>query len=280
MENRALGKGLSALIPERQKDAAENAAHVKTSRIKDNSLQPRADFDRAQLDSLIASIKEKGVLQPILVRRRGDGFEVIAGERRLRAARELHMEEVPVVIRDVDDKEALVLALVENIQREELNPIEEAHAFKRLIEEFNFTQDDIAQSVSKDRSTIGNIVRLLKLPAEIQKSVADGLLTFGHARALLGIENQSALMHAYLEIIKKDLSVRELEGIIKRTNKHVPKRRTGSAGENPYIIDIQEDMQRLLGTKVRIKSRKKRGMIEIEFYSPADLERIWDMMKR
>ena len=190
MENRALGKGLSALIPDGANlQKGESVKFVKTIEIKENLFQPRTKFDSERLSDLISSIKEKGVLQPILVRRKDDGYEVIAGERRLRAARALAIDEVPVIIKTVSDQEALVLALVENIQREELNAIEAAHAFKRLIEDFNFTQDAVAQSVGKDRSTVANFLRLLKLSAEIQKAVADEKISMGHARALLGVED-------------------------------------------------------------------------------------------
>ena len=190
MENRALGKGLSALIPEKNLSPnVDSVFRVKLSEIKENSLQPRTVYDDNKLSDLILSIKEKGVLQPILIRSRDSGYEVIAGERRLRAARALGMEEVPVIVKSVNDGEALVLALVENIQREDLNAIEEARAFNRLMLEFNFTQEKIAQSVGKDRSTVSNILRLLKLPQEIQESVFDGRISEGHARALLGVEN-------------------------------------------------------------------------------------------
>ena len=282
MENRALGKGLSALIPDRiHEGKTDKISYLKIQEIQNNTLQPRSDFKKADLDDLKASIKEKGVLQPILVRQREQGYEVVAGERRLRAARELNMEEVPAVIRDISDNEALVLALVENIQREELNPIEEAQAFSRLINEFNYTQDTIAKSVGKDRSTISNILRLLKLPIEIQKSVVEGLLTFGHARALLAVNNESEQMHLYLDILKRNLSVRELENIIKgdfakgaHKKKSVSKKQKDS-----YIIAAEEDMQRMLGTKVRIKAKKKRGTIEIDYYSHDDFNRIFEIVK-
>jgi len=281
MENRALGKGLSALIPEKtQLDASETIAHIKTAQIKNNNMQPRTAFDKSALADLVASIKEKGVLQPILVRKKGAGYEVVAGERRLRAARQLGMPEVPAVIRDVDDKEALVIALVENIQREELNPVEEAHAFQRLIDEFNFTQDAVAQAVGKDRSTISNILRLLKLPKEIQKSIAEGLFSFGHARTLLAIESDGERMRLYLHVMKHDTSVRELEQLVKRGAVGKGKKKKMPDSRDPYVVAIEEDMQKILGTKVRITSQKKRGKIEIEFYSPTDLERICHILKK
>ena len=192
MENRALGKGLSALIPEKQKDGASDfVTFLDINAIKENTLQPRYNFDREKQDDLVASIKEKGVLQPILVRKKDDQYIVIAGERRLRAARSLSLEKVPVIVKDVSETEALILALIENIQREELNPIEEAEGFRRLINEFNLSQDDVAQAVGKNRSTITNFLRLLKLPEDIKKAIFDGALSVGHARALLSVESEA-----------------------------------------------------------------------------------------
>ncbi len=274
MEGRALGKGLSALIPEKSAKE-EDVLHIKVSEIRNNSLQPRINYDEEKIAELIQSIKEKGVLQPILVRQKDQGYEIIAGERRLRAARALKLEKVPVIIKNVNDQEALVLALVENIQREELNPIEEAQAFSRLINEFSFTQDSVAQSVGKDRSTISNLVRLLKLPEDIQKSVFDGKLSMGHARALLGTEDALLQKKIFQQIISKQLSVREAENLIRFSGKTASgaKKKT-SLTKDSYLIVIEEEFQRALGTKVRILAQKKRGKIAIEYYSAEDLDRI------
>src|SRR3989338_2764231 len=182
MESRALGKGLSALIPEKiNLDKPGLVTFVRTIDLVENPNQPRIAFDSEKLSDLISSIKEKGVLQPILVRRKDEGYEVVAGERRLRAARALGMDEVPVVVKNLNDEESLVVALIENLQREELNAIESAKAFKRLIDDFNFTQYIVAQQVAKDRSTVTNFLRLLKLPGEIQKGISDGKISMGHA---------------------------------------------------------------------------------------------------
>lgn len=281
MENRALGKGLSALIPDRTRlEKSEKVSFIKTSEIKENPFQPRTNYNDAKLSELIASIKEKGVIQPILVRQAGNTYEVIAGERRLRAARSLKIEEIPVIVKAVSDQEALVLALVENIQREELNAIEEARAFKRLIEDFNFTQDAVAQSVGKDRSTISNLLRLLKLPEEIQKSVFNEEISEGHARALLSVENGPAQKKLFDLTIKKTLSVRELENLIRSGIKGSARRLINKTGaKDHYVIVIEEDLQRILGTKVRINAQKKRGKIVIEYYSSDDLERIMNIIK-
>lgn len=283
MENRALGKGLSALIPEKTNiEKEENVRYVKTIEIKENALQPRTKFDSEKLSDLIASIKEKGVLQPILVRKKDNAYEVIAGERRLRAARALAMDEVPVVVKTVNDQEALVLALVENIQREELNAIEEAHAFKRLVEDFKFTQDVVAQSVGKDRSTITNSLRLLKLPVEIQHGVSDEKISMGHARALLGLEDSDLQKKLFHRTVKDGLSVRELENLIKPDVNRSGKRKKVIASHqvDAYLAAIEEDLQKTLGTKVRIQAQKKRGKIIIEYYSTADLDRITEIIKK
>ncbi len=282
MESRALGKGLSALISNNPELArTETVRFLKTAVIKDNSFQPRANYDEQKLAQLIESIKEKGVLQPILVREKDDGYEVVAGERRLRAARQLNIAEIPVIIKKISDQEALVLALVENIQREELNPLEEAQAFKKLIEDFGFTQDSVAQSVGKDRSTISNQLRLLKLPEEIQKSLFDGQLSEGHARALLAIESFAQQKEIFQYTISSELSVRELEKIIREGWTSGSRReRAKSVTRDHNIIALEENLQRSLGTKVRINAKKKRGKIIIEYYSNEDLDRLIDRLTK
>lgn len=280
MENKALGKGLSALIPEREEKRGEAVLYLKTSVLKDNSLQPRTNYDDAKLNELKASIKEKGIFQPILVREKNGNYEVVAGERRLRAARALGLEEVPAIVKKVNDQEALVISLVENIQREELNPIEEAEAFKRLIEEFNYTQDAVAQSVGKDRSTISNTLRLLKLPKDMQASIYNGTISFGHARALLGVESIAEQKRLYALTIKKNLSVRELESLARGESKISSRREKIKKGQDHEIVALQEELQRTLGTKVRLQHQKKRGKIIIEYYSIDDLERILKIIKK
>ncbi len=280
MENRALGKGLSALIPEKVK-TAQGAEFIGCEEITANMLQPRQMFNDEKQEELIASIKEKGVLQPLLVRRKGSGYELIAGERRLRAAKVLQMEKVPVLIKDVSDQEALVLALIENIQREELNPLEEAEGFQRLMEDFDYTQDDVAQSVGMNRSTVANLLRLLKLPEEIKKSLQSGVLSMGHARALLGVDDDQKQRALHDQLLRKELSVRELESMIRLGAAHTrrPKKNGLSPRKDAHIIALEEELQRKLGTKVRIQSKKKRGAIVIEYYSLDDLERILGTFK-
>ena len=283
MDNRALGKGLSALIPDKVVDATqgENVGYIKTSLIKDNRLQPRTYYDDSKLSDLVASIKEKGVLQPILVRKLGAEYEVIAGERRLRAARVLNLENVPVIIKTATDREALVLALVENIQREELNPIEEAQGFKKLIEEFSFSQEDVAQSIGKDRSTISNLLRLLKLPEEIQKSIYDNKISVGHARALLSLENKSEQKKAFEQTLTRGFSVREVEHLVKKilAGGKLDKK-TKTVTQDRDVALLEEELQKNLGTKVRILGKGKKGKLVIEYYSLDDLDRIIARIKQ
>ncbi len=274
MENRALGKGLSALIPDKVSKGGGEVAFLKTDLIQDNPFQPRTHYDESKLAELKASIKEKGILVPILVRLKDGKYEVVAGERRLKAARSLSVQEVPAIVREVSDQEALVLALIENIQREELNPIEEAEAYKKLIEEFRYTQDMVAESVGKDRSTITNLLRLLKLPADIQQSVYDGVLSVGHARALLSVETLSEQKKLFDLVVKKGLSVRELEDLARSGGKDGGRRAKTQKARDHEVVALEEQLQNALGTKVSIQARKKKGKIVIEYYSLDDLDRI------
>lgn len=285
MEHRALGKGLSALIPDKLNLSGNNrgavsVSFVKIDQVRDTQIQPRMDYNSEKLEELKASIKEKGILQPILVREVSDGYEVIAGERRLRAARELSLQEVPVIIRKVSAQEAFILALIENIQREELNAIEEAKAFERLVLEFGLTQEDVAKSVGKKRSSISNTLRLLKLPQEIQDAVFSGEVSMGHARTLLSIEDPEEQKRIFARIRESRISVRELENIAK--NQKVPSLRYAKRNKprNPEVVLLEEELQRILGTKVRVHSQKKRGKIVIEYYSLDDLERLLQIIKQ
>lgn len=288
MQKKALGKGLSALIPERAMEAAEEGraeergervSYVNVRRIKPNPFQPRENFDKKRLDELVASVREKGVVQPVLVRHKDGDYELIAGERRLRAAKEIGMEEVPVIVKDVSDVDVLELSLIENIQREELNPIEEAKAFQRLIDEFKFTQEEVAKAVGKERATISNTIRLLGLPKRAQEMVTGGELSMGHARALLGLSGEHTILKLANRIVRNGLSVREVEAIVARRRSagipvEVPKTR------DHKIMFFEEELQRSLGTKVKIQHGKKRGKIQIDYYTVEDLERIYNLIKR
>jgi len=282
MERRALGKGLSALIPEKALDSAthkEEVIYVQSEQIKPNPFQPREDFNQQSIEELAQSIKEKGVIQPLLVRRKGDNYELIAGERRLRAANSLGLKEIPIIVRDVTDQDSLELALIENIQREGLNPIEEAHAYQHLLDKFNITQEKISEVLGKARVTITNTLRLLKLPHEIQDEMKKGRISFAHGRALLEVEDANQQRRLAQDIISKGLSVRELESLIKSNRPKVSKRKIGAGQREPIVAILEEQLQHALATKVRISKRRKRGHINIEFYSQEDLERIVNVIK-
>lgn len=275
-ERKALGRGLSALIPEKI-NTQDKITKLKTSEIVTSRFQPREDFDPERLTELISSIKEKGIIQPILVRvREEDGsYELIAGERRLRAARAAGLEEIPAIIKNVDDTEHLEMSLIENIQRENLNPIEQAHAYKRLLEEFGLSQEEIARAVGKDRTTITNILRLLNLPEDVQRAVQNAEISFGHAKVLLSLTSAAKQLEFCKKIIKENLSVRQAENLISAVHASRRKRKVSA---DPHIITIEEDLQRRLGTRVIISAGKKKGTIKIEFYSNADLDRILNLI--
>ena len=283
MERKALGKGLGALIPEITVDSTirkkEEIIYVHSEQIKANPFQPREDFNQHNIEELAQSIKEKGVIQPLLVRRKGDNYELIAGERRLRAANSLGLKEIPIIVRDVSDQDSLELALIENIQREGLNPIEEAHAYQHLMDKFQVTQEKISEVLGKARATITNTLRLLKLPHEIQQEMKKGRISFAHGRTLLEIDDANQQRKLAQEIITKGLSVRELESLMKTNRPKGLRRKIGQGQSEPLVAILEEQMQHALATKVRIIKRKKRGHINIEFYSPEDLERIANVIK-
>ncbi len=282
MERKALGKGIGALIPERLEMASERRneiIYVQTGQIKPNPFQPREDFDTQSIEDLAQSIKEKGVIQPLLVRRKGDSYELIAGERRLRAANLLSLKEIPIIVKDVEDRDSLELALIENIQRQGLNAIEEAHAYQYLIDKFQVTQDKISAVLGKARVSITNTLRLLKLPQEIQQEIKKGRISFAHGRALLEIEDANHQRKLAQEVISKDLSVRELENLIKSRRPKAIKRSIGESARDPSIMILEDELQQALATKVRISKRKKRGHILIEFYSQEELERIANILR-
>lgn len=276
MEKRALGRGLGALIPPRDvvfvdTEKNEKVVHLSPTQVKTNKYQPRVDFKEEKLNDLIKSIQEKGIIQPVLVRKVHDGYELIAGERRLRAAKQLNMDKIPAIVKEVSDLDMLEIALIENIQREGLNAIEEANAFERFISEFNFTQDKIAQVLGKDKSTVSNTLRLLSLPKKIQGEVSKGTISAGHARALLSLPTENEQIRVCNLIINKGLSVREAERLVSKRASGVKKRESKT---DPSINDLAGQLQHILGTRVKIAHGKKRGLIHIEYYSTEDLNRI------
>lgn len=287
-KNRGLGKGLGAFFPEMDEDLVQNPTEISVAEILPNPFQPRREFPPESLEELAESIRTHGVLQPLLVRKAGDKHQLIAGERRLRAAKIAGLSMVPVVYKELDDRVAMEIALVENLQREDLNPMEEAEAYKKLIEEFQLTQEEIAKAVGKSRSAITNILRLLNLPPEIRTRLMEKKITPGHARALLGLESTRAQIVACEEILQQDLSVRETEKLVRQLVKNDVSRETPSGPKriptrelepSPELQAVTEELTRILGTKVNIKSKgeKKGGRIEIEYYSAEELERIIEL---
>ncbi len=267
----ALGKGLEALIPEK----GEEVIYLDIDRVFPGEQQPRKAFRDDSLKELAASIKEKGVLQPVIVSRVGDGtFRLVTGERRWRAAALAGLKKMPALIRDVASKDSLEIALIENIQREDLNPIETAEAFRRLVTDFNLTQEELSDKVGKDRATIANYLRLLKLPEEIKSLIYNGSLSMGHAKTLLTIEGRANQIEAARKIIKGGLSVREAEALTKKVTK--PKK--AKVIRDPQISSLEGKLIRSLGTKVRILHKGKKGKIEIEYYSLDELDRLLEIL--
>jgi ParB family transcriptional regulator, chromosome partitioning protein len=284
MEKRpALGKGLSALLP----DMAEvrtgiGPTEVDVDQISPNEHQPRHRFEDARLDELAQSIKANGVIQPIVVRRADGGYRIIAGERRWRAAQRAGLTRVPVVIKDVaagSDAQLLEMALIENIQREDLNPIDQAAAYEKLSTDFRMTQEEIAAAVGKDRSSVANHMRLLKLPQEVRAEVADGRLSMGHARALLAIGDEGAQRQVAREVIARDLSVRETEAMVKRGGHQTAStQRTAPAPADVHTRAAEDKLRMTLGTRVRINRKGKGGRIEIDFGSEDELQRLYERL--
>jgi ParB family chromosome partitioning protein len=268
----ALGKGLNALIPEK----GEDILYLDIERVLPGKQQPRKVFHEESLKELSQSIKEKGVLQPIIVSRTGDGsFTLIAGERRWRAAMLAGLKKIPALIKNVASEDSLEIALIENIQREDLNPIETAEAFNKLLKDFNLTQDELSERVGKERATVANYLRLLKLPDEIKTMLYNGSLTMGHARALLSVEGRANQVEAARKILKNGLSVREVESIAKKISRHG----RPAKKRDPQIASLEEKLIRQLGTKVRLLHRgNKGGRIEIEYYSLEELDRLLEIL--
>ena len=281
LQKTGLGKGLSALIPVASPQPVQGTlnkdskSEVEIEKISPSPFQPRRAFDEAKLQELAMSIRNQGIIQPLIVRPKGERYELIAGERRWRAAMKAGMNRVPVVVREASDHDALQLALIENLQREDLNPIEEATGYRRLQEEFTWSQEEVAEKVGKSRPTVANALRLLSLPAEVQQEVAAGNLPAGQARALLGLQGEAAIMTAYRQVIAQALSTRETEKLV-RNLKLGRRRRRELPAVDPDLRSLVEHLQRALGTKVRVlpKARTDKGKIEIEYYTLADLERI------
>jgi len=280
----ALGRGLDALIPDfgLDPDRPQDFFQCDIQLIRPNRYQPRRHFDENELRALADSIKAQGMIQPLLARKDEDGFELIAGERRLRAAKMAGLTQVPVVLRESTDKEILELSIVENIQRENLNPIEEAESYHRLMTEFELSQEQIAARVGKSRSAVANFLRLRQLPEAVKQSLIENTLTTGHARALLGAENSAQLNSAFRTIVARELSVRQTEALIRRlkSEKDPAKKKAGRGQIDRYLAGLSEELSRYFGTKVQIKRHGRKGKVEIEFYGDDDLDRLITLLNQ
>ncbi len=286
---RGLGKGLEALFNDVEinthetKPNAENQEGIlflDINEIKPNSKQPRKNFPEEKIEELARSIENHGIIQPIMVRPAGEGYEIVAGERRWRAARKAALKQVPCIIRDLTEEQNMLVAIIENMQREDLNPIEEADALNQMITTYGLTQEEISKSVGKSRPYITNALRLLKLPNEIQQMVVRGELSNGHARAIAGIKEEKKQLYVANRIVKDGLSVRETEALANQQNNGEEKRqaKAKSRGKNREITDMEEELKTALGTKVAISHGVRRGKIEIEYYSREELERLLEML--
>ena len=293
MAARGLGKGLDSLIPnavgeakikkepvkEEKEEKGGKETIVKITMVEPNRKQPRKNFDEDALQELSDSIKQFGLIQPILVQDRKGHYEIIAGERRWRAAKMAGLKEVPVIIRDYSEQEIMEISLIENIQREDLNPIEEAQAYKRLLEEFHLKQDEVAERVSKSRAAVTNSIRLLKLSDEVQQMVIDDMISTGHARALLAVENQEEQYTLAQQIFDKKLSVRDVEKLVKNLHKPTKPKKTDDKTMQAIYQDIEDKLKQKLSTKVTVTSKGEgAGKIEIEFYNHEDLDRLLEMI--
>jgi ParB family transcriptional regulator, chromosome partitioning protein len=283
MNRKALGKGINALIPDFEMGVPEAepsaAGDLLVDEISPNRLQPRGYFDDKKLEELVTSIEEHGVLQPVVVQKADSGYELIVGERRWRASKKLGLKKIPAVIREVSDAQSLEIAIIENIHRQDLNPIEEAEAYARLANEFALTQEMVAKKVGKSRTAVANTLRLLKLSRNIKEDLISEKISMGHARALLGLENSKQMEILRKEIIKQDLTVRQTEGrinIIKAGSENKPGPST--AKKDIFIKDLEKELARRLGTKVDISPKKNGGKLVVTYYSDDDLDRIQGLM--
>ena len=274
MVKRGLGKGLEALIPKAEHKEKGLVIEMDVESLIPNIFQPRKNFDKEKMEELKGSIKKHGIIQPIVVRKIANGYEMVAGERRLKAAKEIGLRKIPAIIKNINNEKSLEIALVENIQREDLNPVEQANAFKRLIDEFKLTQQELAEATGKSRALVTNTIRLLKLNPEIQKNISEGKISFGHAKLLLSIEDEEVQKAVCDRIIANDLSVRDTERLIKNIEKVQKKQFKVKNITIERFPEVEGKLRDILGTKISILYDGKKGNISIEFYSKEDLRRI------
>lgn len=278
MTERKLGRGLDSLLGEPAAVAGEEVVHLPLGEVRSGPHQPRQDFDEGRLAELAASIRETGVLQPIIVRPGAVGYEVVAGERRARAARLAGLDRIPAIVRRYTDDEVLVLSLVENVQRADLNPIDKALAYKRLTAHLGATHEDVARRLGLDRSTVTNMIRLLELPDEVRDLVRKGAMGMGHARALLAVPDDVDRLGLAERIVREDLSVRAVEALARGGGGVAPRRRANPR-KTPQVAALEDELRSILGTKVSIQDRRGRGRIRVEYYSPAEFERILGLLR-
>lgn len=290
-KNRGLGKGLEALFSNSEIDTkeinSEKADEIKAqgiefidiNNIKPNENQPRKSFDDEKLQELANSIKEHGLIQPVILRQAEKGYEIVAGERRWRACRKAGLKEIPCMIKDLTDEQNMLVAIIENMQREDLNPIEEAEGLNQMISSFGMTQEEVSKSVGKSRPYITNSLRLLKLPQEVRNMVSEGKLTTGHARAIAGIGDQEKQIKLAEFVLQKELSVREIEKLIKEEHSSKKKNPRRKAEKSADVKRVEEDLKHIMGTKVNLNQSGRKGRIEIEYYSRDELERLIELLK-
>jgi ParB family transcriptional regulator, chromosome partitioning protein len=276
---KGLGKGINALFSSMEIGKEELVQEVKIKDLRPNPYQPRKTFDPEAIEELKQSILEHGILQPLIVRKSIKGYEILAGERRFRAAKEAKLETVPVVVREFNEQQMMELALLENLQREDLTPIEEANAYQQLMTQLNLTQEQLAKRLGKSRPHIANHLRLLTLPKSIQQLISEGKLSMGHGRTLLGLKKKEKMQAVVEKVLKEQLNVRQLELLVQQINQSVPRETSKSKKEKDVFIRERESyLTEKFGTAVKIKRNKKKGKIEIEFYSQDDLERILELL--
>lgn len=276
---KGLGKGLGALFQEQDLSERDQVTQIAIKDIKANPFQPRKIFDQSALEELAQSIKEHGILQPIIVRKKRVKYEIVVGERRFRAAQLAGLVEVPAVIRELDDAQMMELAILENLQREDLSPIEEAEAYQSLLEALKLTQDQLSQRLGKSRPHIANHIRLLSLPKDIQQYINDGALTMGHGRTLLGLKNKKQIPLVAEKVIKQHLNVRQLEELVQSHNEDVSRETKNKGKKDIFLEEKESQLRDYFGTNVLIKKTKNKGKIEIEFFSEDDLERILELLE-
>jgi ParB family chromosome partitioning protein len=279
---RGLGKGIGALFPTETLDSLQNEDQVEKiplQKLVANPFQPRKLFDEETIGELAQSIREHGIIQPIVVRKKGKKYEIVVGERRFRAAKMAQLEEIPAIVKDMTEEQMMELAILENLQREDLTPIEEAEAYQSLIEKLNFTQEDLANRLGKSRPHITNTIRLLQLPEEVRAMVNEGSLSMGHGRALLGLKNKKRIPELATKVVKNALNVRQLEALIKQLNENVSRETNKPVKKDIFVQATESQLREYFGTNVQIKKTKNKGKIEIEFYSEDDLERILEILQ-